>query len=56
MNDSPKAEGIGIVAGVPQPEWQTPVLTEDRIADSTHHTPAAPGIDNYEASNAAYGS
>ncbi|MDF7774881.1 hypothetical protein P1X14_06465 [Sphingomonas sp. AOB5] len=39
-----------------QPEWNTPVLSEDRITDSTQHYFLA-GIDNYEATNpVGYGS
>ncbi|NML05723.1 hypothetical protein [Sphingomonas sp. G-3-2-10] len=39
-----------------QPEWRTPVLSEDSIADSTRHF-FNTGIDNYEGSNPVqYGS
>jgi hypothetical protein len=33
-----------------QPEWRTPVLSEDSIADSTRHY-FNTGIDNYESTN-----
>jgi hypothetical protein len=41
---------------VPQIEWQTPVLTEASVAESTQQFFSA-GIDNYEATNpVSYGS
>lgn len=47
---------LGSAGSAQQPEWRTPVLSEDNIADSTRHY-FWTGIDNYEATNPVqYGS
>lgn len=50
--------GSKIEIGNPEgaPEWRTPVISEDSIADSTRHY-FNTGIDNYETTNPVqYGS
>ncbi|MES1975327.1 MAG: hypothetical protein V4472_22945 [Pseudomonadota bacterium] len=56
MNDAPKADTGENPAGVAyRPEWKTPMLSEDSIVESTQNYFLS-GIDNYEATNATYGS
>lgn len=56
MNNGSKHSPTDLHADVQKPRWQTPVLSEDLIAESTRHVFGS-GIDNYEATNpVAYGS
>ncbi len=56
VNDAPKADTGENPAGVAyRPEWKTPMLSEDSIVESTQNYFLS-GIDNYEATNATYGS
>lgn len=50
-----KSDNGSIAAPQPKPEWESPVLIEEAISESTQHL-FSTGIDRYERTAPHYGS